>query len=277
MQCRRWGVPPGGDADQHRALPGRHPAWRSCRWPRSTSRSPAIWACLPTTAGWTPWLSGWPALPALGLSRPAPMADRCDQLGIEQIGTQHVGGTVHDRRLLAADHGRAQLAPVGRLVRRAHLCPERTARERRCSALAPHLIVAYPIAYAIGFVSFITPQRLWCARGRFYLLLAPTHGRRRGHGRCAGHADLDHAGRAGHGRASASQRSRCRTGHRIPRSVTVEDEHAMKPGDADVPTCLRWRRSLLIAFGAARLPVGCPEPLVRRRRHRACASDAGGC
>ena len=44
------------------------------------------------------------------------------------------------------------------------------------AALAPHLIVAYPIAYAIGFVSFLTPSGFGVREGAFYLLLAPLVG-----------------------------------------------------------------------------------------------------
>lgn len=42
--------------------------------------------------------------------------------------------------------------------------------------LAPHLIAAYPIAYAIGFVSLITPSGIGVREGAFYLLLAPIAG-----------------------------------------------------------------------------------------------------
>jgi len=42
--------------------------------------------------------------------------------------------------------------------------------------LAPHLIAAYPIAYAIGFLSFITPSGIGVREGAFYLLLAPIAG-----------------------------------------------------------------------------------------------------
>lgn len=42
--------------------------------------------------------------------------------------------------------------------------------------LAPHLIAAYPIAYAIGFISFITPSGIGVREGAFYLLLAPIAG-----------------------------------------------------------------------------------------------------
>ena len=43
-------------------------------------------------------------------------------------------------------------------------------------ALAPHLVAAYPIAYAIGFISLITPSGLGVREGAFYLLLAPIMG-----------------------------------------------------------------------------------------------------
>ncbi len=42
--------------------------------------------------------------------------------------------------------------------------------------LTPHLIAAYPIAYAIGFISFITPSGIGVREGAFYLLLAPIAG-----------------------------------------------------------------------------------------------------
>lgn len=42
--------------------------------------------------------------------------------------------------------------------------------------LTPHLVAAYPIAYAIGFISFITPSGIGVREGAFYLLLAPIAG-----------------------------------------------------------------------------------------------------
>ncbi|MCX6044182.1 MAG: lysylphosphatidylglycerol synthase domain-containing protein [Chloroflexi bacterium] len=39
--------------------------------------------------------------------------------------------------------------------------------------LTPHLIAVYAIAYAIGFISFITPSGLGVREGAFYLLLVP--------------------------------------------------------------------------------------------------------
>ncbi len=43
-------------------------------------------------------------------------------------------------------------------------------------ALAPHLIVIYPVAYAVGFISFLTPSGLGVREGALYLLLAPLIG-----------------------------------------------------------------------------------------------------
>jgi hypothetical protein len=43
-------------------------------------------------------------------------------------------------------------------------------------ALAPHLVAIYAVAYAIGFVSFITPSGLGVREGAFFLLLAPLLG-----------------------------------------------------------------------------------------------------
>ena len=43
-------------------------------------------------------------------------------------------------------------------------------------ALAPHLIAVYPVAYAIGFLSFFTPSGLGVREGALYLLLAPVTG-----------------------------------------------------------------------------------------------------
>jgi uncharacterized membrane protein YbhN (UPF0104 family) len=42
--------------------------------------------------------------------------------------------------------------------------------------LAPHLVAAYAIAYAVGFVSLITPSGLGVREGAVYLLLAPLLG-----------------------------------------------------------------------------------------------------
>jgi uncharacterized membrane protein YbhN (UPF0104 family) len=43
-------------------------------------------------------------------------------------------------------------------------------------SLTPHLIASYPIAYAIGFLSFITPSGFGVREGAFYLLLTPILG-----------------------------------------------------------------------------------------------------
>ena len=42
--------------------------------------------------------------------------------------------------------------------------------------LAPHRIAVYPVAYVIGFLSFITPSGLGVREGALYLLLAPVTG-----------------------------------------------------------------------------------------------------
>jgi len=42
--------------------------------------------------------------------------------------------------------------------------------------LAPHLIIIYPVAYAVGFISFLTPSGLGVREGALYLLLAPLVG-----------------------------------------------------------------------------------------------------
>lgn len=42
--------------------------------------------------------------------------------------------------------------------------------------LAPHLIAAYPVAYAVGFISVITPSGLGVREAAFYVLLAPVVG-----------------------------------------------------------------------------------------------------
>ena len=43
----------------------------------------------------------------------------------------------------------------------------------RMLLLTPHLIAVYAIAYAIGFISFITPSGLGVREGAFYVLLVP--------------------------------------------------------------------------------------------------------
>jgi len=40
-------------------------------------------------------------------------------------------------------------------------------------ALTPHLLAVYPIAYALGLISFITPSGFGVREGAFYLFLAP--------------------------------------------------------------------------------------------------------
>jgi len=42
--------------------------------------------------------------------------------------------------------------------------------------LAPHLIAVYPVAYAIGYLSLLTPSGLGVREGALYLLLAPITG-----------------------------------------------------------------------------------------------------
>lgn len=44
------------------------------------------------------------------------------------------------------------------------------------SAALPHLLAAFPIAYAVGYLSFITPSGLAVREGVLYLLLAPVLG-----------------------------------------------------------------------------------------------------
>ena len=43
-------------------------------------------------------------------------------------------------------------------------------------SLAPHLIAVYPVGFAVGFVTLITPSGLGVREGAFYLLLAPILG-----------------------------------------------------------------------------------------------------
>lgn len=44
------------------------------------------------------------------------------------------------------------------------------------ATLFPHLVAVYPIAYVIGFLSFITPSGFGVREGAFYVLLAPLLG-----------------------------------------------------------------------------------------------------
>jgi len=44
------------------------------------------------------------------------------------------------------------------------------------AAVLPHLLAAFPIAYAVGYLSFITPSGLAVREGTLYLLLAPILG-----------------------------------------------------------------------------------------------------
>ncbi len=44
------------------------------------------------------------------------------------------------------------------------------------AAVLPHLLAAFPIAYAVGYLSFITPSGLAVREGVLYLLLAPLLG-----------------------------------------------------------------------------------------------------
>jgi hypothetical protein len=41
----------------------------------------------------------------------------------------------------------------------------------------PHLAIAYPLAYVVGFLSFLTPGGLVVREGMLYLLLAPIVGK----------------------------------------------------------------------------------------------------
>ena len=60
--------------------------------------------------------------------------------------------------------------------------------------LSPHLIAAYGLAYAVGFVSFITPSGFGVREGAFYLLLVPPVGWRCCHCGRVGYARVDHPG-----------------------------------------------------------------------------------
>src|SRR5205823_4455839 len=45
------------------------------------------------------------------------------------------------------------------------------------AAAAPHLLAAYPLAYAAGFCSFVTPSGLVVREGVLFVLLNPIVGR----------------------------------------------------------------------------------------------------
>ena len=44
------------------------------------------------------------------------------------------------------------------------------------TSLWPHLLSSYPVAYAVGYLSFITPSGLAVREGTLYLLLTPILG-----------------------------------------------------------------------------------------------------
>ncbi|NJN84366.1 MAG: hypothetical protein HC802_20190 [Caldilineaceae bacterium] len=74
--------------------------------------------------------------------------------------------------------------------------------------LFPHLMAAYPIAYVIGFLSFVTPSGLGVREGAFFRAPIAADGGGRRNAGCAGRALVDHCGRIADGGVGSLDRRR---------------------------------------------------------------------
>jgi uncharacterized membrane protein YbhN (UPF0104 family) len=96
--------------------------------------------------------------------------------GLHKIGREMLDARLTSRRLLAL----LAVAAVNWLLWGASFAALTFGLSEysltRMGELLPFLVLSYPIAYAIGFLSFITPSGFGVREGAFYLLLAPLMG-----------------------------------------------------------------------------------------------------
>lgn len=124
-------------------------------------------------AAWTPWIIGLATLPALVfLARPQWLIDIINW-ALVKLGRVPLAAELTSLRLL----GLLTVAALNWLVWGASFAALAFALSDDTAAemlrLLPHLLFSYPIAYAIGFLSFITPSGFGVREGAFYVLLAP--------------------------------------------------------------------------------------------------------
>ena len=209
IQCRRWGVP----VEATLTSIALYQAIILLAVAPLTALYLALTGNLGLLTGYlaraTPWLIGLAALPALlFLVRPQWLIGAINW-GLSKVGRTPLAVRLTGARLLWL----LVVAALNWLLWGAAFAGLAFALSQdspaQMLALAPHLIFSYPIAYAIGFLSFITPSGFGVPRGRVLRAPCPHRGRRRGDRVCAGHAALDDAGRAGHGGAGSACRAGC--------------------------------------------------------------------
>ena len=124
-------------------------------------------------AAWTPWIIAAAMLPALlFLARPQWLIDMINW-ALAKLGRSPLATRLTTARLL----GLLVVAALNWLLWGASFAALAFALSDDSAAemlrLLPHLLFSYPIAYAIGFLSFITPSGFGVREGAFYVLLAP--------------------------------------------------------------------------------------------------------
>jgi len=126
--------------------------------------------------GTAPWLVAATLIPVVAfLVRPQWLMALINW-GLHKIGREMLDARLTSRRLLAL----LGVAAVNWLLWGASFAALTFGLSQYSPAqmgeLLPFLVLSYPIAYAIGFLSFITPSGFGVREGAFYLLLAPLMG-----------------------------------------------------------------------------------------------------
>jgi uncharacterized membrane protein YbhN (UPF0104 family) len=126
--------------------------------------------------GTAPWLVAITLIPVIAfLVRPQWLMALINW-GLHKIGREMLDARLTSRRLLAL----LAVAAVNWLLWGASFAALTFGLSEysltRMGELLPFLVLSYPIAYAIGFLSFITPSGFGVREGAFYLLLAPLMG-----------------------------------------------------------------------------------------------------
>lgn len=176
IQCRRWGVPVEATLTSialYQAIILLAVAPLTAIYLALTGNLGLLSRYL---AGATPWLIGLAALPALVfLIRPQWLIGGINW-GLQKMGRSPLAMQLTSWRLLFL----LVVAAVNWLVWGASFAALAFGLSddgpARMLELVPHLVFAYPIAYAIGFLSFITPSGFGVREGAFYVLLAPILG-----------------------------------------------------------------------------------------------------
>ncbi len=126
--------------------------------------------------GTAPWLVAAALVPVIAfLVRPQWLMAAINW-GLHKIGREMLDARLTSRRLLAL----LAVASVNWLLWGASFAALTFGLSEyspaRMGELLPFLVLSYPIAYAIGFLSFITPSGFGVREGAFYLLLASLMG-----------------------------------------------------------------------------------------------------